>query len=185
MSKRGLNQREQCPGKRVCTRQICLRAISLRWEGCGVNLPSLTIQPAPGSTEPQLYLSTTLPVLLEIHAAMLTALGEGPLTSIVPHVTEHLGERGQVSWNSLEPARSQVQAIPNMTWLSPDPHPSTGEPGSQGQKEDSSSIPHPLPSFSKVTRKWWPVRAFSSFVKWGCSYLNLFVSQFLLCKMAL
>ena len=59
----------------------------------------------------QCYLFVILPVPLEIHATILTALNERPPTSTGLHVTEHLERIEKVgSWKPLEAARSQVWA---------------------------------------------------------------------------
>lgn len=98
------------------------------------------------------YLFVILPVPLEIHAAILTALDEGPPTSTGLHVTEYLEEIGEVgSWKPQEAARSQVWASPRVIWLT-EPHRATGELGGPGPPKDPG--PNPPPVVFICLKRW-------------------------------
>lgn len=100
--------------------------------------PQLTSHPRfqawkSSSSGRQCYLFIIIPTPLKIHAAIRTALNEGPPTSIGFHVTENLRElvwRGD--WESMEAARSQACGPAQMWSGQREPHITTGESGGHG-----------------------------------------------------
>lgn len=162
LAKRRFNFGCWSPWQWMCAGQTCLKGVGLgrliffSEKGWGQTrcLPTPHILPqvsgltrsSPGQ---QCYLFVILPVPLEIHATILTALNEGPPTSTGLHVTEHLERIEKVgSWKPLEAARSQVWASMRVIWLT-EHHKANSELGGQGHRTD----PGPNPSFLHLSNE--------------------------------